>query len=638
MGFLNPLFLVAAGVIAVPIFLHFFYRQESKTLQFPAIRYLLRTEKDHARQIRTQQLLLLLLRIAILLLVVLLGARVHFPGPGGAHEPTALALVLDNSMSTTLIEDGERRLERLKAVARESALGAGHDDEIWVIGVGTPWETATPGSGTDALAEIDATTGSHAAGDLGAALRRAFALVGQSDLPAREVHVFTDLQASGLPSSPVGDEAISVVFFALDEAPIRNRGIRDVVIGGGLPPLANRRTEAVVETYGSGEADTVGVRLYIDGEVRAATRAPSGATVRLPVGPFPTGTVEGFAEVDPDPLTADDRFYFTLTVRDPTEVASLGEAPFFVDEALSVLQDDGRITLGGVGRARTVLSAGGAGLASRDRTQAVVVYPVADAARLPALNRALAEAGIPYRYESPSSPQARVTESTLAVSLDDLEISTHFRLVLQEGDGGAAMASLSNGEPWIVAGQSALGPYVLLASPLDEQSTTLPVSAAMIPLLEWAIDHWSVGQPADGLVAGLPYAPPPTTTHVEPPGLEPVSVDGDQPFPGTREAGIYQALRGDTVVERVAANAPAAEGDLTRMTDAQLRRIVPGLAAVTEDEGAWSRNIFRAGRGPEPWRPLLVLLLVLLAVEAVVAASGRRARSPQTPTPQPTRG
>ncbi|MGI9626539.1 MAG: vWA domain-containing protein, partial [Longimicrobiales bacterium] len=302
MGFLNPLFLLAGGLILVPLFLHYFYRQESKTFHFPAIRYLLRTERDHARQIRTQQLLLLLLRIAIVLLLVLLGARMHFPGPGGAHEPTALALVIDNSMSATLIEDGERRLERLKEVARESARGAGHDDVIWVISAGTHWITATPGSGADALARIDETEASHGAGDLGAALERALALVGQSDLAAQEVHLFTDLQASGFPQSAVGDADIPVVVFGLDAAGAINRSVKSVTVGGGLPPLANRRSEAVVETTGAEDGDTIGVRLYIEGQVRAATQAPAGSTVRLPLGPLPPGRVEGFVEVDPDPL------------------------------------------------------------------------------------------------------------------------------------------------------------------------------------------------------------------------------------------------------------------------------------------------------------------------------------------------
>ena len=156
MGFLNPLFLLAGLVVLVPIILHLFYRRESKTFTFPAILYLLRTERDHARQIRTQQLLLLLLRAAIVALLVLMGARVHFPGSGGGHDPTALALVLDNSLSTTIIEDGRRRLDTLRAAGaterggsepRRRDLGAARGDSLGTLGPGggsrEPWKPST---------------------------------------------------------------------------------------------------------------------------------------------------------------------------------------------------------------------------------------------------------------------------------------------------------------------------------------------------------------------------------------------------------------------------------------------------------------------------------------------------------------
>ncbi|MCY4573283.1 MAG: VWA domain-containing protein, partial [Gemmatimonadetes bacterium] len=198
MGFLNPLFLLAGAAVLVPIILHLFYRQESKIFTFPAIRYLLRTEREHARQIRTQQLLLLLLRAAIVVLLVLLGARIHTPGAGGSHDPTALALVIDNSLSTTIIQDGSRLLDTLKAVARQSVANASHDDVIWVVRAGTPWEPAVPGGVPQARSAIDATLPAHTFGDLGRAIERARALVGQSELPDREVHVFTDLQATAL--------------------------------------------------------------------------------------------------------------------------------------------------------------------------------------------------------------------------------------------------------------------------------------------------------------------------------------------------------------------------------------------------------------------------------------------------------
>ncbi len=84
MAALNPLFLAAGVAVAVPIILHLFHRHETRRFSFPALRYLERTEREHAREIRLRQLLLLLTRVAILLLVVGAGARLIFAGLGGA--------------------------------------------------------------------------------------------------------------------------------------------------------------------------------------------------------------------------------------------------------------------------------------------------------------------------------------------------------------------------------------------------------------------------------------------------------------------------------------------------------------------------------------------------------------------------
>ncbi|MDE2806652.1 MAG: BatA and WFA domain-containing protein [Gemmatimonadota bacterium] len=643
MGFLNPLFLLAGVAVLVPVILHLFYRQESKTFTFPAIRYLLRTEKDHARQIRTQQLLLLLLRVAAVVLLVILGARIHMPGPGGSHDPTALALVLDNSLSATIIENGRRRLDTLKAVARMSVEAASYDDVIWVVRAGSPWEVAVPVGLTQAALAIEETGPSHGRGDLSHAIARARALVAQSDLPRREVHVFTDLQATAF-SEPAGGEAdIPVIVFAAPSGQLENRAIDRVSIGGGLPPLQGRRAEAAVSISEGSADDTVGVRLYVGGQVRAAARAPSGATVRLPMGPFPSGRVDGYAEIDPDPLTGDDRHFFSFMVRDPTPVATVGPTPFFLAQALAVLAESERISLGGVGRAATLINLGGEGLQGRAPSQSVLVVPLSDPARLPALNRRLAEAGIPYRYQPGPEEGARIAQSDLPLDLEGLDIRRFYRVVSAEsadnssgsvtatdrgggtnpvsaGDGSVAM--LSTGDPWLLTGVAPTGPYILLASPLDEQSTSLPVSAAMIPLLEWVIERrFGDAAGVSGVTAGTSFRPSPLASAVRGPDGTVKPVDGDQPFLETAAAGIYQVLAGDSVLESIPVNPPAVEGQLAPASRGEVRRAVRGVRDIVDDASAWSRHIFRAGRGPEPWRPLLAIVLALLVLETVVAAS-----------------
>ena len=145
MGFLSPAFLFAALAISVPLILHLLHRQRLKEVVFPALQYLKRTERDHSKRIKLRQLILMLLRVAAILLLTLAGARPFLRGGGSAHPPTALAVVLDNSLSSGVILGDERALDRLKRAALESLDRATAQDRVWVGRAGPPWSVATPG-------------------------------------------------------------------------------------------------------------------------------------------------------------------------------------------------------------------------------------------------------------------------------------------------------------------------------------------------------------------------------------------------------------------------------------------------------------------------------------------------------------
>jgi hypothetical protein len=161
MGALNPIFLGAAVAVAIPIFLHLFQRHEAKRFSFPALRYLERTEREHARRIKLRQLLLLLTRVAILLLLVGAGARLVFGGRGASHPPTAVAIVLDNSLSSGLVLGETRVLDELKSLALAALAEATDEDRFWVIRAGEPWLPAIPGAAVEARSAIEATEASR---------------------------------------------------------------------------------------------------------------------------------------------------------------------------------------------------------------------------------------------------------------------------------------------------------------------------------------------------------------------------------------------------------------------------------------------------------------------------------------------
>ncbi|MDG2282553.1 MAG: BatA and WFA domain-containing protein, partial [Longimicrobiales bacterium] len=304
MGALSPLFLIAAVSIGVPIYLHLFHRQQTRRLPFPALRYLERTEREHARQIRFRQFLLLLFRIVALLLITGAGARLFFAGRGGAHAPTAAVIVLDNSLSSGLVMGEVRLLDEFKARAMRTLDAGAEDDRFWLIRAGEPWLPAIPGTRADTRQAVEETVVSEAGGDLSAAIDRAVRLLETSTMEHREIHLLSDLQSTSFVdtnAAPAGD--IPVVVWTGHQPESSNRALSSVVVGGGLPPLEGQRASVTIEALEpTSEADTLHVplRLVVNQRIRGAATLPPGAQTTIAVPPSGTGWVRGYADADPD--------------------------------------------------------------------------------------------------------------------------------------------------------------------------------------------------------------------------------------------------------------------------------------------------------------------------------------------------
>jgi hypothetical protein len=281
----------------------------------------------------------------------------------------------------------------------------------------------------------------------------------------------------------------------------------------------------------------------------------------------------------------------------------------------------------------------GEGTARLGAGGAVLVVPPSDPTLLPALNRRLVEAGIPWRYETaPSRGEGVLAGNNLPAALEGTRVRAWYRMRL-DGDPPAPPRTLATigTEPWLVDGTALRGGrYLLLASPLDSEASTLPVSTGMVRFLDWAASEWAgAGTGVVSRTAGLPLAAPRTATHVRLPSDTVVEVDGTRTVRTTGTAGFYTFLAADTIVSVEALNPPEEESRLASLEAA-------GLAAMLGDEGVivtegdrWSRAVFRARQGPELWRPLLLAAALLLAVEALLAASGRRVQRTTAPALSP---
>ncbi len=103
MSFISPWFLLGLLGIAVPVYLHLYYRKTPVRKEFPSLRLIKLSVEYVARRRKMRNLLLLLLRVLAVILVVMALARPFVGQSAGASTasttPAAFVVLLDNSMS-----------------------------------------------------------------------------------------------------------------------------------------------------------------------------------------------------------------------------------------------------------------------------------------------------------------------------------------------------------------------------------------------------------------------------------------------------------------------------------------------------------------------------------------------------------
>jgi len=652
MTLLHPWALALTGLVAVPLLVHLLRRETRRRISFPAIRYLRTAEREHARSLRLQDLALLALRIAIVAAVALAAAG-PLIGRGGAadHEPTDVAIVIDNSASMTRPVAGRTLLERLRELASVTISLAGPGDRFWILpAIGAP--VAVGVGSTEARNALKKITVTSAAAELGATLASALRFLPAAPGRSREIQLLSDLQATAFTGPPMrnGPEVPVVVGHPLPEdAGEGNGAIVSALLSSGhsvprgtAPDLAveTRRFPPADSSAGDG-SDSVAVRLDLDGITRSVATVRWGETAAFRLPLLSPGEHLGQVSIAPDAFRADDRRAFTLRVVNPPSVRLEGMGEGFLSRALGVLREAHRLGSGTPG----VLILEGAGnpppegFTPPDRglaAQTLWLIAPADPLEIPRFNETLTRARISWRLAVDSARGE--LDLPVVRGVPGLE-STHvaLRYTLRRTDPAgrpdSVLISTSDGQPWLVRGQA--GGYVtlLLASPLVPEATTLVASPAMIPFVETAIVRWSRagGWPERDVEAGETVRLPSWADSVRSPIGEMHPVEGGAPFE-PRNAGIYRTfgtLAGGKPLEAtLAVNVPEPESDPRVLGIRDLSRRLPDREIVDggRNVAAWRAAVYRARRGKNVAGGLIALALLFALGESLLAAPSRRGR------------
>ena len=597
MSFLSPWLLLLGLAAAIPLLLHLLRRRVGNRMDFPAVRYLLRAEQENRRTMRLRNLLLMLLRVAIVIMLSIAAARPIGRMIGAGHAPAAMAIVIDNSMSSGVVVDGRSMLDRFKSAAIDLVGTIDPADNVWLV---TADGAVAGGSASSVRDAIAALSPSAADTDLPAASRRAMGLASAASQSARSVVVFTDGQRVSWPPTKLEDDRVNAVIFAPRAAMPDNHSI---TFAEARPHRWSPRGEVALRVSGR---DSLTYRVTLAGRTFARGTAAPGVEVVIHTAPPERGWLGGSVDIAPDELAADDIRYFAAWIGPAPGVHATAGAGEFLVAALDALRASGRIAAG---------AAVAAGPADEVTALPALIVPPSDPVRLGAANRALERLGIPWRFGK------RVAQPVDASMRDGsrVPVTDRYELVPQSGAVADTVAAVG-ASPWIVAGPK----YVLTGSPMSAPATGLPVQANFIPWLASVIADRLSGDPGTVIAAtpGTWVRRPPGVNQLERSDGSMVALGDSVRVPST--AGVHFFLSSGRRAGAIVVNPPARESQLERMSVSQIEQLIPKSSVQTGDADALTRSTFTAAASRSLLAPVLAAVLALLIAETLMVAAGRR--------------
>ena len=334
MTFVNPLLLAGTALLALPVVLHLIMRQKPKLLEFPALRFIQKRHDTNRRRLMLRHILLLLLRAGaiVLLAAALAQPSVNFSGVLGTQEaPVAAAMVFDAAPRMDYRHDNQSRLEAAREFAQWLLAQLPRQSQIAVLD--TRLERGVlqddRGLSEQRIERLLAVANSQ---PLTSVVDEALRLVQQSDLPRKEIYIFTDLSRAAWPTDSAAGlqqritDVPGVVIYVIDvgiDEPI-NCALGELRLSGQV--LSNRSTLGIeTELSRTGPTETRSVELYLLDNQRQRQKRDEESfelgsgqprQVSFRVAGLGIGTHQGFVRiVGQDGLAWDDTRYFTVEVQ-----------------------------------------------------------------------------------------------------------------------------------------------------------------------------------------------------------------------------------------------------------------------------------------------------------------------------------
>jgi len=667
MRFIYPAFLFALLTLAIPVIIHLFNFRKFQKVNFSNVQFLKEIQEQQASRRNLKERLILAARLLALFFLVLAFARPYLPGQNSSNtgRQNAVSIFVDNSYSMETLNREGSLLDDAKQKAKEIASAYNINDRFQLLTQdfeGKHQRLLSRDEFNDAVDQVKISAQSRSLQQI---INRQQNLLLTQPGAIKSTYVISDLQKNMAGKPLKTDTSIAISLIQLKAGNLPNVAVDSVwLLSAVHRPGENEKLVVRLHNYAGEKADKVPLKVTINGAQKAlgSYTIPARAvqTDTLAFMGLQAGWQQGLVELQDNPVTFDNKFYFSFNVSaqmpvllidggipNPYLKAVFASDPFFAAQRVP----DGNVDYAGLNSLPIVVisdvKAISTGLAQQLKTYVnkggtLVVFPAADAD--------LANYRAFLQPMNAAWPEKLLTEATKVSSLNrqspvfknvfenfpenpDLPVVKKYYQLNTSRGGADNLMKLTGGQTFWAGYTSGRGKVYVAAVPLDETYSNLPRHALFVPTLfriALLSGHdlplfYTLGEDETLEIPPVQITEKQLLKLVK--GNQSTIPDVRQQEGSTmlylsdqlRETGIYTLKKQDSTLATLAFNDNRSESDMSYLSQATLKQLMPASTALLTGGNASLKGIVaETNFGTQLWKLCIILALIFLAAEILL--------------------
>ncbi|HVS94033.1 MAG TPA: BatA domain-containing protein [Mucilaginibacter sp.] len=667
MHFLYPAFLFALAVLAIPVVIHLFNFRKYQKVYFSNVQFLKEIQEQQASRRNLKERLILAARLLALLFLVLAFARPYIPAKNvsGAARQQVVSIFVDNSYSMQALSKEGTLLDEAKRRAKEIASAYNINDRFQLLTQDFEGKHQRLLSRDEFNDEVDAVKISPQSRDLQQIVNRQQGLLNEQNGSVRSAYIISDFQKNIAGANVVkADSGIHYNLVRLKASELPNVAVDSAwLLTAVHRPEESEKLVVKLHNYAGETAEKIPLKLSVNGIQKALgsyTVGPrSVQTDTLSFSGLQSGWQRGEIQLQDNPVTFDNQFYFTFNVQQQMPVLLIDggmanpflRAVFDADKFFAAKRvADGNVDYAAMGTYPLIVVSDvktiSTGLAQQLKTYesnggTLAFFPSTDAD--------LANYKIFLQSMNAAWPEQLVSDNTRIAALNlrnavfknifesypqnpDLpSVKKYFRL--SSAVRGENLMDLPGRQPFWAGYSRGEGKVYVSAVPLSDDFSNLQRHALFVPIIfriALLSGHnlplfYTLGRDESIEVPPVQVNEKQVLKLVK--GDYTMIPDVRQQGGSTRlfvsdqlqQTGNYELKKQDSTIAVLAFNDNRKESDMSYLTAADLKRNFPRAGNILEPgPGTLKGEVSGLNFGLQLWKLCIILALIFLAAEVVL--------------------